>query len=196
MNNIYTICEELLTRHGDEEFEPSEMADLPILSFTVDNKHFSWQGDVSDEEAMELVEKYKLLFLMKTFDVDLTIMGYVHNKEFFVFATFLKGEDGEMSPTRRSDFMQLFNTNREDVKLRHVPGLNGSALRFDGASRALAKGSKMKDVVKYTIQSLVELSGGISPMTGIPRKGFIFKSLTSDYKFKVYSESALMLGSL
>jgi hypothetical protein len=197
MNNIYTICEELLTEHGNEEFEASEIADCPTVAFSVEGGQVTWQGSVTDTEAEYLMRKYKLDFLLPTFDIDLSIIGYHVNGEFFLFAVFVNREEEEMSPKRRSDFLQLFNTNRENVKMRHVPGLNGAALKLDGAVRALKNGSKMEDVVHYTTKAIVELCSGISPMTKQPRKGFAFKSTTSDYKFKAYSEAAMnQMGSL
>ena len=36
MNNIYTICEELLTEHGNEGFEAAEITDCPTVAFSVE----------------------------------------------------------------------------------------------------------------------------------------------------------------
>lgn len=194
MNNIYTICEELLTEHGNEEFEASELADCPTVAFSVEGGRVTWKGSVTDTEAEYLMKKYKLESLLSIFDIDLSIIGYHVNGEFFLFAVFVNGEEEEMSPKRRSDFLRLFNTNRENVKMRHVPGLNGSSLKLDGAVRDLKNGSKMVDVVHCTTKSIVELCEGMSPMTKKPRKGLVFKSLDSHYSFKVYSENAMYTG--
>ena len=36
MNNIYTICEELLTEHGNEEFEALKLLIVPTVAFSVE----------------------------------------------------------------------------------------------------------------------------------------------------------------
>ena len=96
-----------------------------------------------------------------------------------------------MSPSQRANFMELFNSNSEGIKLRHVPVFD-FVLSLPGAKRALENGSKKADVEKYTVKAITELCEGISHMTRLPRKGLVFKSLQSDFKFKVFSESYLL----
>ena len=92
--------------------------------------------------------------------------------------------------------MELFNSNSEGIKLRHVPVFD-FVLSLPGAKRALENGSNRAEVEKYTVKAITELCEGISPMTKLPRKGLVFKSITSDYKFKAFSEATMnQMGSL
>ena len=197
MNNILTEIGTLLTDRIDEEFEISELADCPILSISVFNGTIGTQSDTfSDDEIQNIVEKYSLQSLLPSFGVDFTIIGYVCYGEFFLFAVFIRGEDTEMSPSQRANFMELFNSNSEGIKLRHVPVFD-FVLSLPGAKRALENGSNRAEVEKYTVKAITELCEGISPMTKLPRKGLVFKSTTSDYKFKAFSEATMnQMGSL
>lgn len=197
MNNILTEIGTLLTDRIDEEFEISELADCPILSLSTINGSLGASAEGLDDETYDqIVQKYKFNEMLPSFGIDFTIIGYVCNGEFFLFAVFIKGEQHEMSPEKRTHFMELFNSNPEGIKLRHVPVFD-YVLSLPGAKRALENNSKMKDVAKYTIQAIVEQCHGISPMTKLPRKGLVFKSLSSTYSFKAYSKDCLMqMGSL
>ena len=197
MNNILTEIGTLLTDRIDEEFEISELADCPILSISVFNGTIGTQSDtLSDDEIQNIVEKYSLQSLLPSFGVDFTIIGYVCYEELFLFAVFIRGEDTEMSPSQRAKFMELFNSNSEGIKLRHVPVFD-FVLSLPGAKRALENGSNRAEVEKYTVKAITELCEGISPMTKLPRKGLVFKSITSDYKFKAFSEATMnQMGSL
>lgn len=192
MNNILTEINTLLTERIDEEFEISELADCPVLSISAFNGTIGTQSDtLSEDEIQNIVEKYSLQSLLPSFGVDFTIIGYVRYEEFFLFAVFIRGEDTEMSPSQRANFMELFNSNPQGVKLRHVPVFD-FVLSLPGAKRALENGSKKADVEKYTVKAITELCEGISHMTRLPRKGLVFKSLQSDFKFKVFSESYML----
>lgn len=197
MNNILTEIGTLLDEHIDEQFEISELADCPVLSISALNGTLGTQSDtLCENEIQKIVEKYKFNEILPSFGIEFTIIGYVCNGEFFLFAVFIKGEQYEMSPEKRTHFMELFNSNPEGIKLRHVPVFD-YVLSLPGAKRALENNSKMKDVAKYTIQAIVEQCHGISPMTKLPRKGLVFKSLSSTYSFKAYSKDCLMqMGSL
>lgn len=195
MNSIYTICEELLTFHIDDEFEISELADSTPFSISVLNGDVGFGGELSDEQANEILDKYKFRKILPTINIDLTLIGYVEKGEFFLFSVVLRGEDKEMLPERRCSFVEFFNTNPDGIRLRHVPVLP-TTLTLVGAKRALSNGSTMSDVVKYTTKAIVEICSGPSPMTGRPRKGFVFKSRTTDFVFKAYSEEVMMFGSL
>ena len=192
MNNILTEIVTLLTDRIEEEFEISELADCPILSISAFNGTIGTQSDtLSEDEIQNIVDKYSLQSLLTSFGVDFTIIGYVCYGEFFLFAVFIRGEKHEMSPSQRANFMELFNSNSEGIKLRHVPVFD-FVLSLPGAKRALENGSKKADVEKYTVKAITELCEGISHMTRLPRKGLVFKSLQSDFKFKVFSESYLL----
>ena len=192
MNNILTEIGTLLDERIDEEFEISELADCPILSISAFNGTIGTQSDtLSEDETQNIVDKYSLQSLLPSFGVDFTIIGYVCNKEFFLFAVFIRGEKHEMSPMQRTNFMELINSNPKGIKMRHVPVFD-FVLSLPGAKRALENGSKKADVEKYTVKAITELCEGISPMTKLPRKGLVFKSLQSDFKFKVFSESYML----
>ena len=197
MNNILTEIGTLLTDRIDEQYEISELADCPVLSVGVLNGTVGTQSDtLSEDEIQNIVDKYFLQSLLPSFGVDFTIIGYVCYGEFFLFAVFIRGEGTEMSPSQRANFMELFNSNAEGIKLRHVPVFD-FVLSLPGAKRALENGSKKADVEKYTVKAITELCEGISPMTKLHRKGLVFKSLSSDYSFKAYSEQAMMqMGSV
>ena len=192
MNNILTEIETLLTQHVDEEYEISELADCSVLSLSALNGTLGTSSDsLSEQQIQEIVEKYKFDKLLPSFGVDFTIIGYVCYGEFFLFAVFMRGEQYEMSPERRTNFMELINSNHEGIKVRHVPVFN-YVLSLPGAKRALENGSKKADVEKYTVKAITELCEGISPMTRLPRKGLVFKSLSSNYSFKCFSEQTLL----
>ena len=192
MNNILTEIGTLLTDRIDEQYEISELADCPVLSVGVLNGTVGTQSDtLSEDEIQNIVDKYFLQSLLPSFGVDFTIIGYVCYGEFFLFAVFIRGEGTEMSPSQRANFMELFNSNAEGIKLRHVPVFD-FVLSLPGAKRALENGSKKADVEKYTVKAITELCEGISPMTKLHRKGIVFKSISSDYSFKAYIEQAMM----
>lgn len=193
MNNLYTEIETLLSEPFlSEEYEISELADCPVLSVAVINRNIGTTSESLDNTQIDqIISKYHLNTLLPSFGIDFTIIGYVCNEEFFLFAVFIRGEEHEMTPSQRTNFMELFNSNPEGVKLRHVPVFD-YVLSLPGAKRALQNNSSMKDVAKYTIQAIVEQCGGISPMTKLPRKGLVFKSLQSNFKFLCYSESYMM----
>lgn len=194
MNNILTEIGTLLDERIDEEFEISELADCPILSISTFNGTIGTQSDtLSEDETQNIVDKYSLQSLLPSFGVDFTIIGYVCYEEFFLFAVFIRGEDTEMSPSQRANFMELFNSNPQGLKLRHVPVFD-FVLSLPGAKRALENGSKKADVERYTVKAITDLCEGISPMTKKPRKGLVFKSLDSHYSFKAYSEHTLQNG--
>lgn len=197
MNNIFSEIQELLLNHIDEEFEMSELSDSPLLSLRVKDGVVGvhYRESLTGNEVEEIIEKYKFRALLPSFNSNFTILGYVENKEFFLFGLFLEGKQHEQSPKERSHFMELFNSNREGVKLRHVPVLP-FVFSLPGAKAALENGSKYEDVSKYTIKAMVELCEGISPMTGRPRKGLVMKSISTNYAFKCYSESAMLEGDL
>lgn len=192
MNNILTEIGTLLTDRIDEEFEISELADCPILSLSTINGSLGASAEGLDDETYnQIVEKYKFNEILPSFGVDFTVIGYVCYGEFFLFAVFMRGEEHEVSPERRANFIELFNSNPQGIKMRHVPVFN-YVLSLPGAKRALENKSTMKDVSRYTIQAITEQCEGISPMTKLPRKGLVFKSLQSDFKFKVFSESYML----
>ena len=197
MNNIITEIGTLLYHHIDEQFEISELADCPVLSLSAINGTLGTNSDsLNEQQIQEIVEKYKFDKLLTSFGVDFTIIGYVCYGEFFLFAVFMRGEQHEMSPERRTNFMELINSNPEGIKIRHVPVFN-YVLSLPGAKRALENGSNRVEVEKYTVRAITELCEGISPMTKLHRKGLVFKSLSSDYSFKAYSEQAMMqMGSV
>lgn len=198
MNNIYTVINEILSEENiDLEYEISELADCPVLSISTLRGIVGTQSDTLQESEIEsIIQRYNFSNILPSFGIDFTIIGYVCNGEFFLFAVFIKGEQYEMSPEKRTHFMELFNSNPEGIKLRHVPVFD-YVLSLPGAKRALENNSKVKDVAKYTIQAIVEQCHGISPMTKLPRKGLVFKSLSSTYSFKAYSKDCLMqMGSL
>ena len=194
MNNILTEIGTLLTDRIDEEFEISELADCPILSLSTINGSLGASASaegLDDETYNQIVEKYKFNEILPSFGVDFTVIGYVCYGEFFLFAMFMRGEEHEVSPERRANFIELFNSNPQGVKLRHVPVFD-FVLSLPGAKRALENGSSRADVERYTVKAITELCEGISPMTKLPRKGLVFKSLQSDFKFKVFSESYML----
>ena len=193
MNNILTEIETLLSEpHISEEYEISELADCPVLSLSALKGTLGTSSDsLSEQQIQEIVEKYKFDKLLPSFGVDFTVIGYVCYGEFFLFAVFMRGEQYEMSPERRTNFMELINSNPDGIKLRHVPVFD-YVLSLPGAKRALQNNSSMKDVAKYTVRAITELCEGISPMTKLPRKGLVFKSLQSNFKFKVFSESYML----
>ena len=197
MNNILTEIGTLLTERIDEQFEISELADCPVLSLSTINGSLGASAEGLDDETYnQIVEKYKFNEILPSFGIDFTIIGYVCYEEFFLFAVFIRGEDTEMSPSQRANFMELFNSNSEGIKLRHVPVFD-FVLSLLGAKRALENGSNRAEVEKYTVKAITELCEGISPMTRLPRKGLVFKSTTSDYKFKAFSEATMnQMGSL
>lgn len=197
MNNILTEIGTLLTDRIDEEYEISELADCPVLSIGVLDGTLGTQSDtLHEDEVQKIVEKYKFNELLPSFGIDFTIIGYVCYGEFFLFAVFIRGEQHEMTPSQRTSFIELFNSNPQGVKLRHVPVFD-FVLSLPGAKRALENGSKKADVERYTVKAITELCEGISPMTRLPRKGLVFKSITSDYKFKAFSEATMnQMGSL
>lgn len=191
MNNILTEIGTLLTQHVDEEFEISELADCPVLSLSALKGTLGTNSDsLSEQQIQEIIEKYKFDKLLPSFGVDFTVIGYVCYGEFFLFAVFMRGEQYEMSPERRTNFMELINSNPDGIKIRHVPVFD-FVLSLPGAKRALENGSTMKDVSRFTIQAITEQCEGISPMTKLPRKGLVFKSLSSPYSFKCYSQKTL-----
>ena len=193
MNNILTEIETLLSEPFiSEEYEISELADCPVLSIGVLNGTVGTQSDtLSEDEIQNIVDKYFLQSLLPSFGVDFTIIGYVCYGEFFLFAVFIRGEGTEMSPSQRANFMELFNSNPEGIKIRHVPVFN-YVLSLPGAKRALENGSKKADVEKYTVKAITELCEGISPMTKLHRKGLVFKSLSSSYSFKAFSQDYML----
>lgn len=195
MNNIYTEIKTLLNEHINEAFEISELLEAPVLAIIEEDGVVTTQSDDIPSEQQELIMKqYKFDELLPTIDgVDLTILGYVVGREFFVFSVWQRGEGAEMSPKRRASFMELYNMNTLGVRLRHVPVFH-TVLKLDGAKSAIEKGkSKMSDIEKYTIRAIVEIAEGISPLTKMPRKGLAFKSTTTGYSFKCYSEANLMM---
>lgn len=193
MNNILTEIGTLLTDRIDEQYEISELADCPVLSIGVLDGTVGTNCEVPLDDTLieEILNKYSMREILPSFGIDFTIIGYVCNKEFFLFAVFIRGEKHEMSPMQRTNFMELFNSNSEGIKLRHVPVFD-FVLSLPGAKRALGNGSKKADVEKYTVKAITELCEGISPMTKLPRKGLVFKSLQSGFKFKVFSESYML----
>ena len=197
MNNILTEIGTLLTDRIDEEFEISELADFPVLSISTLRGIVGIQSEGLQESEIEsIIQQYNFSNILPSFGVDFTIIGYVCYGEFFLFAVFIRGEDTEMSPSQRANFMELFNSNSEEIKLRHVPVFD-FVLSLLGAKRALENGSNRAEVEKYTVKAITELCEGISPMTRLPRKGLVFKSTTSDYKFKAFSEATMnQMGSL
>ena len=197
MRNIFVEVHELLEKHIDEEFEISELADCPVLSISALNGTLGTHSEtLSAEEIQQIVEKYSFNKILTEFGVDFTVIGYVCYGEFFLFAVFMRGEEHEVSPERRANFMELINSNPDGIKIRHVPVFN-YVLSLPGAKRALENNSTLKDVSRYTIQAIVEQCNGISPMTKLPRKGLVFKSLQSAFSFKCYSEYEMMqMGSV
>ena len=199
MNNIYTEIETILSPEMiDNSYEISELADAPVLAIIEKEGEVTWEGTCSELEALYVLEQYKFKELLPAIDgVDLTILGYVVGREFFVFSVFQAGEEHEMLPERRANFMEFFNLNLVGVKLRHVP-VFPQVLKLEGAKTALANRSKPSDVQKYTTKAIVELCEGLSPMTKKPRRGLVFKSLNSHYSFKALSEYTMvnMMGSL
>ena len=195
MNNIYTEIETILSPEMiDNSYEISELADAPVLAIVEKCGEVTWEGTCSELEALHVLEQYKFKELLPAIDgVDLTILGYVVGREFFVFSVFQAGEEHEMLPERRANFMEFFNLNLIGVKLRHVP-VFPQVLKLEGAKTALANRSKPSDVQKYTTKAIIELCEGLSPMTKKPRKGLVFKSLKTNYAFKVYSEATLLSG--
>ena len=193
MNNILTEIETLLSEPFiSEEYEISELADCPVLSLSVLNGNLGTHSEtLSAEEIQQIVEKYSFNKILTEFGVDFTVIGYVCYGEFFLFAVFMRGEEQEVSPERRANFMELINSNPDGIKIRHVPVFN-YVLSLPGAKRALENKSTMKDVSRYTIQAITEQCEGISPMTKLPRKGLVFKSLSSHYSFKCFSEKTLL----
>ena len=193
MNNILTEIETLLSEPFiSEEYEISELADCPVLSLSVLNGNLGTHSEtLSAEEIQQIVEKYSFNKILTEFGVDFTVIGYVCYGELFLFAVFIRGEKHEMSPMQRTNFMELFNSNPQGVKLRHVPVFD-FVLSLPGAKRALENGSSKHDVEKYTVKAITELCEGISAMTKLPRKGLVFKSLQSGFKFKVFSESYML----
>lgn len=192
MNNILTEIETLLTQHVNEEFEISELADCPVLSISaLKGTLGTSSANLNEQQIQEIVEKYKFDKLLTSFGVDFTVIGYVCYGEFFLFAVFMRGEQYEMSPERRTNFIELFNSNPQGIKMRHVPVFD-FVLSLPGAKRALENGSKKADVERYTVKAITELCEGISPMTKLPRKGLVMKSLTSNYSFKCFSEATLL----
>lgn len=191
MNNILTEIGTLLGERIDEQFEISELADCPVLSLSALNGTLGTQSDtLSEDEIQKIVEKYKFNEILPSFGIDFTIIGYVCYGEFFLFAVFIRGEQHEMSPSQRTNFIELFNSNPQGIKMRHVPVFD-FVLSLPGAKRALENGSKKADVERYTVKAITELCEGISPMTNLPRKGLVFKSLSSSYSFRCFSESTL-----
>ena len=193
MNNILTEIETLLSEPFiSEEYEISELADCPVLSLSVLNGNLGTHSEtLSAEEIQQIVEKYSFNKILTEFGVDFTVIGYVCYGEFFLFAVFMRGEEQEVSPERRANFMELINSNPDGIKIRHVPVFN-YVLSLPGAKRALENGSKKADVEKYTVKAITELCEGISPMTKLPRKGLVFKALSSQYSFKCFSEETLL----
>lgn len=195
MNNIYTEIKTLLNEHIDEAFEISELLEAPVLAIIEEDGVVTTQSnDIHSEQQQLIMRQYKFDELLPTIDgVDLTILGYVVGREFFVFSVWQRGEGNEMSPERRASFMELYNMNALGVRLRHVP-VFPTVLKLDGAKNSIEKRkSKMSDIEKYTIRAIVELAEGISPLTKMPRKGLAFKSTTTEYSFKCYSEANLMM---
>lgn len=197
MNNILTEIGTLLTDRIDEQYEISELADCPVLSIGVLNGAVGTNCEVPLDDTLieEILTRYSMREILPSFGIDFTIIGYVCNKEFFLFAVFIRGEKHEMTPAQRTNFMELFNSNPQGVKLRHVPVFD-FVLSLPGAKRALENGSNRAEVEKYTVKAITELCEGISPMTKLPRKGLVFKSLSSHYSFKCYSQEALLHGNL
>lgn len=196
MNNIYTEIDTLLKHHLNESFEISELSDSPILSLSVLNGTLGTSSqNLSDDKIDMIIDKYKFNDLLTSMGIEFSIIGYVEKDEFFLFSAIVRGEEHEMSPERRAMFMELYNSNKIGIKLRHVPVMP-VILSLPGAKNALERGNKYEDVAKYTIKAIVEQVQGISPMSGRPRKGFVMKSLTSNFAFKVYSAQTLLLGSL
>ena len=193
MNNILTEIGTLLTDRIDEEYEISELADCPVLSIGVLDGTVGTNCEVTLDDTLieEILNKYSMREILPSFGIDFTIIGYVCYGEFFLFAVFIRGEKHEMSPAQRTNFMELFNSNPQGVKLRHVPVFD-FVLSLPGARRALENGSKKTDVERYTVKAITELCEGISHMTRLPRKGLVFKSLSSDYSFKCFSEQTLL----
>lgn len=195
MNNIYTEIETILSSEMiDNSYEISELADAPVMAVIEKDGEVQWGGDVTEQQALYVLEQYKFKELLPAIDgVDVSILGYVVGREFFVFSVFQAGEEHEMLPERRANFMEFFNLNLVGVKLRHVP-VFPQVLTLDGAKKALNNRSKPSDVQKYTVKAIIELCEGLSPMTKNPRKGLVFKSLDSNYSFKVYGENTMYAG--
>ena len=193
MNNILTEIGTLLTDRIDEQYEISELADCPVLSIGVLNGTVGTNCEVPLDDTLieEILTKYSMREILPSFGIDFTVIGYVCNKEFFLFSVFIRGEKHEMAPAQRTNFIELFNSNPQGVKLRHVPVFD-FVLSLPGAKRALENGSSRAEVEKYTVKAITELCEGISPMTKLPRKGLVFKSLSSHYNFKCFSEQTLL----
>ena len=193
MNNILTEIETLLSEpYISEEYEISELADCPVLSISVLNGTLGTHSEtLSAEEIQQIVEKYSFNKVLTEFGVDFTVIGYVCYGEFFLFAVFIRGEKFEMTPAQRTSFIELFNSNPQGIKMRHVPVFD-FVLSLPGAKRALENGSKKADVEKYTVKAITELCEGISPMTKLHRKGLVFKSLSSSYSFKAFSQDYML----
>lgn len=155
MNNIYTEIETILSPEMiDNSYEISELADAPVLAIIEKEGEVTWEGACSELEALYVLEQYKFKELLPAIDgVDLTILGYVVGREFFVFSVFQAGEEYEMLPERRANFMEFFNLNLVGVKLRHVP-VFPQVLKLEGAKTALANRSKPVDV-QSTLQKLL-----------------------------------------
>lgn len=198
MNNIYTEIDTILDKeHIDLEYEISELADSPVLSLFVLNGTLGTTSEnLSNDKIDKIIDKYRFKEILTQFGIDFSIVGYVERDEFFLFSVFVKGETKEMSPKRRATFMELINNNKHGIRVRHVPVLP-YVLTLPGAKKSLERGVKFEDVAKYTIKAIVDQTEGLSPMTSRPRKGFVLKSLSTDYSYKVYSENLLMqMGSL
>lgn len=193
MNNIFTIIDELLDSHIDEEFEISDLAYAPTMTVTVKQGATGWDGEVTEEVAKRVMENMQFAEILPAFERDLSIGGYVIGDKFYLFALFLDGR--EVGYKYRCSFIELYNSTPFNVKMSHVP-VNPTILKLDGAKRALENGSDRELVKKYTIQAITDLAAGPCPLTGGFRKGLVFKSLTSDFAFKAYSEQTMMMGSL
>lgn len=191
MKNIYTIGRELIENHREEMFEISELCDLPILSVTVLNGSVGWSGSGGEDSFKNLIEKYKFEKLLGELNINLTILGYVYQDEFFLFSVLMRDEQTEMSPKRRAFFMEFFNTNQDGVRLRHVP-VQRTVLTLEGAKNALENGTDLGEVVNHTTKAIVELCSGESPITGGVRRGLVFKSLSTEFSFKAESAEYML----
>ena len=126
MNNILTEIGTLLTDRIDEEYEISELADCPVLSIGVLDGTVGTNCEVPLDDTLieEILNKYSMREILPSFGIDFTIIGYVCYGEFFLFAVFIRGEQYEMSPERRTNFMELINSNPDGIKISKFSNIN------------------------------------------------------------------------
>lgn len=196
MQNIYTVIDDLLKLHSDEEFEVSELLDAPVLSITVKDGVVTSEGTCSQQEAEYAILRAKFEQVLPVMRENFTLIGYVVNGEFLLFSMFMEGAEVESTPTQRHSFLQLYNASPFDIRVRHTP-IDPLTMKLDGARAALSSGTDYETVKKYTLKAITGLSGGVSKATNTQRKGLVFKSFTTPFSFKVYNEHTLMtMGSL